>query len=41
VIPLRTGRPPVINERWWIQFFGHAIFVALPIVAMISRRSDS
>jgi hypothetical protein len=41
VIPSRTGRPPVINERWWIQFFGHAIFVALPIVAMISRRSDS
>jgi hypothetical protein len=38
VIPMRTGRPPVINERWWIQFFGHAIFVGLPIVAMIARR---
>lgn len=37
VIPAVTGRPPVINERWWIQFFGHAIFVALPIVAMIAR----
>jgi uncharacterized membrane protein YagU involved in acid resistance len=37
VIPAMTGRPPVINERWWIQFFGHAIFVAMPIVAVIAR----
>ncbi len=37
VIPARTHRPPVINERWWIQFFGHAIFVGLPIVALIAR----
>jgi uncharacterized membrane protein YagU involved in acid resistance len=35
VIPAMTHRPPVINERWWVQFFGHAIFVGLPIVAMI------
>ena len=38
VIPTMTGRPPAITERWWIQFFGHAIFVGLPIVAMIARR---
>jgi hypothetical protein len=41
VIPMRTGRPPVINPRWWIQFFGHAFFVALPIVAMIRTRRES
>jgi hypothetical protein len=41
VIPAKTGRPPVINERWWIQFFGHAIFVAVPMVAMIARPARS
>jgi hypothetical protein len=35
VIPLLTGRPPAITARWWIQFFGHIPFVALPIVALI------
>jgi hypothetical protein len=35
VIPLLTQRPPAITIRWWIQFFGHAPFVGLPIVAMI------
>jgi hypothetical protein len=38
VIRLATGRAPAITYRWWIQFFGHAVFVALPIVSMISRR---
>lgn len=39
IIPLFTHRPPVINTRWWVQFFGHIPFVALPIVAMIGRTS--
>jgi hypothetical protein len=37
VIPLLTHRPPAITYRWWIQFFGHIPFVALPIVASITR----
>ena len=37
VIPALTHRPPVVNGRWWTQFAGHAIFVGLPIAAMISR----
>lgn len=36
VMPALTGRPPAITIRWWNQFFGHAIFVGLPIVAMIA-----
>ena len=40
VIPTATGRPPTINARWWIQFFGHIPFVALPIVGVISRGAD-
>jgi len=32
IVPLLTHRPPAINIRWWIQFFGHIPFVALPIV---------
>lgn len=38
VIPALTGRPPSITLRWWIQFFGHIPFVALPIVATLRRR---
>jgi hypothetical protein len=37
VIPTFTHRPPTINYRWWVQFFGHMAFVALPIVLMVSR----
>jgi hypothetical protein len=37
VIPHFTHRPPTVNYRWWVQFFGHMPFVALPIVASISR----
>jgi hypothetical protein len=33
VIPLLTQRPPAITFRWWVQFFGHMPFVALPIAA--------
>jgi hypothetical protein len=39
IIPLFTHRPPAINIRWWVQFFGHIPFVALPIAAMIGRTS--
>ena len=27
-----TGRPPTVNFRWWVQFFAHIPFVALPLV---------
>jgi uncharacterized membrane protein YhdT len=37
VIPHFTHRPPTVNYRWWVQFFGHIPFVALPIVASIAR----
>jgi hypothetical protein len=35
VVPLFTHRPPAINVRWWVQFFGHIPFVALPIVTLL------
>ena len=35
LIPLFSHRPPAINVRWWVQFFGHIPFVALPIVAIV------
>lgn len=38
VIPLLLHRPPVINVRWWVQFFGHIPFVGLPI-ALTAYRS--
>jgi hypothetical protein len=38
IVPLFTHRPPAINVRWWVQFFGHIPFVALPIVALLSPR---
>ena len=31
IIPRFTGRPPTVNFRWWVQFFGHIPFVAVPI----------
>jgi hypothetical protein len=37
VIPLFVQHPPTINFRWWVQFFGHIPFVAIPIVAITSR----
>jgi len=36
VIPALVHRPPTITSRWWVQFFGHMIFVALPIVGIMS-----
>jgi hypothetical protein len=38
IVPMFTHRPPAINLRWWVQFFGHIPFVALPIVALIGGR---
>jgi len=38
IIPRFTHRPPTFNYRWWIQFFGHIPFVALPIVAAVSDK---
>lgn len=35
IIPQLTGRPASITYRWWVQFFGHIPFVALPIVTVI------
>lgn len=40
VIPALLHRPPAINLRWWIQFFGHIPFVATPIVAAIARGAN-
>jgi len=37
VIQSFTHKPPTINFRWWVQFFGHIPFVAFPIVATIGR----
>jgi hypothetical protein len=37
VISSFTGRPTAINFRWWVQLVGHIPFVAIPIVATISR----
>jgi len=37
VVPALTHRQPPINNRWWIQFFGHMAFVGVPIAASISR----
>lgn len=31
VIPLLVQRPPAITYRWWVQFFGHVPFVAVPM----------
>lgn len=36
VIPHFTHRPPTVNFRWWVQFFGHIPFVALPIVLSVA-----
>ena len=32
LIPTFTGRTPTITPRWWVNFFGHIPFVALPMV---------
>ena len=35
VVPFLTGRPPVINGRWWVNLVAHIPFVAMPIVVVI------
>ncbi len=35
IIPRFTGRLPTVNFRWWVQFFGHIPFVAIPITTGI------
>ncbi|HUQ79528.1 MAG TPA: hypothetical protein VM076_00245 [Gemmatimonadaceae bacterium] len=37
VIPTLTHRPPTITYRWWVQFFGHIVFVALPMIWAATR----
>jgi hypothetical protein len=39
LIPSFTGRPPTITYRWWVQFFGHIPFVAVPIITGIRMAS--
>jgi len=41
VIPSMTHRPPTIAFRWWVQFFGHIPFVAMPIVWSVRARASS
>ena len=37
IIPQLVHRPPAITFRWWVQFFGHIPFVAVPMIAMACR----
>jgi hypothetical protein len=37
VIPAFTGRAPAITSRWWVNFFGHIPFVAMPMVWAAGR----
>jgi hypothetical protein len=40
IIPLVTGHGlPTLTYRWWVQFFGHVPFVAIPIVWSVSSRT--
>ena len=41
VIPQLVHRPPAITFRWWVQFFGHIPFVAVPMIAMACRSGRS
>jgi hypothetical protein len=41
VIPHFRHLPPTINYRWWVQFFGHIPFVALPIVTLTAAEESS
>lgn len=39
VIPMRTGREPTIDARWFVQLAGHVLFVGMPLV-WGARRTD-
>ena len=41
VIPILAHRPPAITVRWWIQWFGHIVFVGVPIVAASGKPSPA
>ena len=42
IIPAFTGRSPPITTRWWVNFFGHIPFVAVPMLwAIRGSRSVS
>ena len=41
VIPILAHRPPTIGTRWWIQWFGHILFVGIPIVAATGKASPT
>jgi hypothetical protein len=41
VIPALVQRPPSINFRWWVQFFGHILFVGIPIVKISTGDHES
>jgi hypothetical protein len=41
VVPVFAHRPPTINVRWWIQWFGHIFFVGIPIVAATGKASPT
>jgi hypothetical protein len=32
VIPAFVHRPPTLSPIWWVQFFGHAVFVVGPMI---------
>jgi len=37
VIPTMLHRPPNITTKWWVQMFGHPLFVVTPMI-LLNRR---
>ena len=37
VIPTLLHRPPNITTKWWVQMFGHPLFVVTPMI-LVNRR---
>ena len=40
IIPLLLHRAPSITVRWWVNFFGHIPFVAVPIAVGAGRQAE-
>lgn len=40
VIPALAHRPPSITSRWWVNFFGHIPFVAVPMLLGVGTMRD-
>lgn len=40
VIPSMLHRFPPITVRWWVNFFGHVLFVAVPIALGIGKPAE-